>query len=102
MEWSSDTSCNVANIQLSDPDPGLGEDDSRNNSTKDQKVGVDDSTADYNDGSCIAAVYGCMDSSACNYNSDANVGNGCHRCIPGMGSMTTPKPIKNNSKIYHI
>ena len=27
-----------------------------------------DSDADYDDGSCIAAVEGCTDSSACNYN----------------------------------
>ncbi len=35
-----------------------------------------DSSADYDDGSCIAAVEGCTDASACNYDADANVDNG--------------------------
>ena len=35
-----------------------------------------DSAADYDDGSCIAAVEGCTDSSACNYDSSANVDDG--------------------------
>ena len=35
-------------------------------------------TADYDNGSCVElVVYGCMESDACNYNSDANMGNGC-------------------------
>ena len=35
-----------------------------------------DSSADYDDGSCIAAVEGCTDASSCNYDSDANVDDG--------------------------
>ena len=50
--------------------------------------------AEWDDGSCIAAVYGCMDMTAANYNSNANVDNG--QCVYGILGCTMPKALNYN------
>ena len=50
-----------------------------------------DSNANQNDGSCIAVVFGCTDSTSLNYNNIANTDNGS--CIEIIYGCTSPSAI---------
>ena len=54
-----------------------------------------DSSANTEDGSCIAVVYGCTDSNALNYDSNANTDDGS--CIAVIGGCTDPSAFNYNS-----